>query len=147
MKNKILLLIIALMFIIVSGCQTNETIMHIECEEKIIIQGEVELKVYYNNELLDNEDLEWTLSDYTVVSINNGILKALDYGKVTIGVIDTKNPTHYCAKEIEVIPPYVTDIEITGENELMINKHITLTAKYYLKLLKVLLFGKVVMKK
>jgi len=136
MKNKILLLIIALMFIIVSGCQTNETIMHIECEEKIIIQGEVELKVYYNNELLDNEDLEWTLSDYTVVSINNGILKALDYGKVTIGVIDTKNPTHYCAKEIEVIPPYVTDIEITGENELMINKHITLTAKVLPEIIK-----------
>ena len=136
MKNKILLLIIALMFIIVSGCQKNETIMHIECEEKIIIQGEVELKVFYNNELLDNEDLEWTLSDYTVVSINNGILKALDYGKVTIGVIDTKNPTHYCAKEIEVIPPYVTDIEITGENELMINKHITLTAKVLPEIIK-----------
>jgi len=72
----------------------------------------------------------------TVVSINNGILKALDYGKVTIGVIDTKNPTHYCAKEIEVIPPYVTDIEITGENELMINKHITLTAKVLPEIIK-----------
>ena len=63
MKNKILLLLILLLCFIVVGCETSESSMYIECEDKIIIQNEVELKVYYNNKLIQSENLEWTLSD------------------------------------------------------------------------------------
>ena len=88
--------------------------MHIECDEKIIISTSVDVKVFYNDEEVSSENLKWTLSDYDIVSIIDGKIYANDYGKVTIGVIDITNPTHYCAKEVEVIPPYVTDIEVIG---------------------------------
>lgn len=140
MKNKILLLLILLLCFIVVGCETSESSMYIECEDKIIIQNEVELKVYYNNKLIPSENLEWTLSDYSVVSIENGILIAKGYGKVTIGVIDKENPTHYCAKEIEVVPPYVIDIEITGNTEIMIHKSTILTAKVLPEIIESVVF-------
>ena len=129
MKNKILLIIFLLFAFLFVGCEQSTSIMYIECESEIIIQSVVDLKVYYNQEELSNENLKWTISDYNVVMIEDGKLYANDYGKVTIGVIDATNPEHYCAKEIEIVPPYVTDIVVSGLNEVKIDKYITLEAK------------------
>ena len=129
MKNKILLIIFLMFAFLFVGCEQTTNAMYIECDDKIIIQSIVDLKVYYNNEEISSENLKWTISDYNIVSINDNKLYANDYGKVTIGVIDKENPDHYCAKEIEIIPPYVTDIIVSGPNELKIDKFITLEAK------------------
>ena len=129
MKNKILIFIFMLLsLILLVGCEKEEQIMYIECNDKIIIETSSELKVYYDNELLNNEDLLWTLSDYSVVQIVDGVIYGLNYGKVSIAVVDKNNPTHYCAKQIEVVAPYVTDIIIEGVNELRINKSTILKA-------------------
>ena len=136
MKNKILLAVLLLLFIFITGCNETIDVMHIDCEEKIIISTSVDVKVFYNHEEVSSENLKWTLSDYDIVSIIDGKIYANDYGKVTIGVIDITNPTHYCAKEVEVIPPYVTDIEVIGVNELKINKSTQLEAKVLPEIIK-----------
>lgn len=136
MKNKILLIIFLMFAFLFVGCEQTTNAMYIECDDKIIIQSIVDLKVYYNNEEISSGNLKWTISDYNIVSINDNKLYANDYGKVTIGVIDKENPDHYCAKEIEIIPPYVTDIVVSGPNELKIDKFITLEAKVLPEIIK-----------
>ena len=69
MKNKILLLLFMFLTLFAFGCQTEQSVMHIEGNDKVIIQKTQELKVYYNNEEVPLENLQWTLSDYNVASI------------------------------------------------------------------------------
>lgn len=129
MKNKILILLFAFLALFMFGCQTEQSVMHIEGNNKVIIQKSQELKVFYNSEELPLTDLEWTLSDYDVASIENGVFHALNYGTVVVGVVDKNNPTHYCSKTIEVIAPVVEDIVVTGVHQLYIGKTAKLEAK------------------
>lgn len=129
MKNKIIILLFMLLTLFAFGCKPEQGMMHIEGNDKIIIQKSQELKVYYNNEEVPSSHLEWTLSDYNVASIEDGVIQALNYGVVVVGVIDKTDPTHYCSKTIEVIPPVVEDIIVTGVHQLYIDKTTKLEAK------------------
>ena len=129
MKNKIIILILTLLTLIFVGCQTPTHLMHIECKDHVIITQSEQLKVFYAGEEVPQENLEWTLSDYEIASIENGVLHALKYGVVVVGVIDKTNPLNYCSKSIEVVPPYVEDIIVTGVTQLYIDKTATLEAK------------------
>ena len=64
-----------------------------------------------------------------MANIIDGKLYGKDYGVVVIGVIDIEKQDHYCSKRVEIIEPYVTDIIITGVNEMYIDKSTTLTAQ------------------
>ena len=114
MKNKILLLLLVLLTLVGLGCNTPTHIMHIEGKDKIIINQSEQLKVIYQGTELPLENLEWTLSDYEIASIENGVFYAKDYGVVVVGVIDKTNTLNYCSKTIEIVPPYVEDIVING---------------------------------
>ena len=131
MKSKIIFVLFLLLVFFSFGCDKNEVSkMYIQSEDYVIIDNSMELKVFYEDMELSKEKLGWTLSDYSVASINNdGVLYAKDYGKVVVTVVDKTNPMNYCAKEIEVIAPVVTDIVITGETELLIHKTIELKAQ------------------
>ncbi len=128
MKSKIILILFLLLTFFGFGCNEEALKMYIESEDQVIIGNSINLKVFYENEEIPLENIGWSLSDYSIASIENGVLFGKDYGKVVVTVIDTTNTTHYCAKEIEVIAPVVTDIIITGDNELMINKFTQLQA-------------------
>ena len=128
MKNKILILIFILFTLFIVGCTEESVLMYIESSDTVIINEYLDMKVYYNNEEVSNEDLEWSLSDYDIASIVNDKLYAKAYGKVVVTVIDMKNQTHYCAKEIEVVPPFITDIKVVGAKEVMVGKTISLSA-------------------
>ena len=128
MKNKILLLLLVLLTLVGLGCNTPTHIMHIEGKDKIIINQSEQLKVIYQGTELPLENLEWTLSDYEIASIENGVFYAKDYGVVVVGVIDKTNTLNYCSKTIEIVPPYVEDIVINGPTQLYIDKTATLEA-------------------
>jgi len=128
MKNKIIMLLIVLFTLLGIGCVPEVKTMYIEAKDKLIIQQSQELKVYYEDVLVPLENLQWTLSDYNIASIDNGILYAKDYGKVVVGAVDKRDNTHYCLKEIEIVPPYVEDIIVTGVSQLYIDKTTKLEA-------------------
>lgn len=128
MKNKGLILLIILMTILIIGCDNQNNKMHIQCDDKLIIEQTMELQVFYNNKEIALEDVEWSLSDYEVANIIDNKLYGKQYGVVYINVIDINNPTHYCSKRVEIVEPYVTDIIITGPTEVIVDKEITLEA-------------------
>ena len=138
MKNKLIIALIFLFSLVIVGCSNaNTKAIYIYSEDTVVIQQSIELKVYdQNNNNISPRNLEWTLSDYSIASIDNGKLYGKDYGKVIVGVIDKTNPNNYCSKEIEIIPPYVLDILITGKNELYIDKNTTLQAEVVPSLIK-----------
>ena len=129
MKNKIMLLLLVFLTLIGLGCNTPTHTMHIEGKDKIIINQSEQLKVIYQGEELPLENLEWTLSDYEIASIENGVFYARDYGVVVVGVVDKTNTLNYCSKTIEIVPPYVEDIVVSGPTQLYIDKTATLEAK------------------
>lgn len=130
MKNKLIMLLLVLLTLICLGCNTNQNhTMYIDTEYTIMIQDSRQLKVYYNDKEIPLENLDWTLSDYSIASIEDGVLYAKEYGVVVVGVVDITNPQNYCSKSIEIIPPQVKDIVVEGVNQLYINKTTTLEAK------------------
>ncbi len=129
MKNKFIVIILTLLALVLIGCENSNHNMYIDCEDTLVIEQYMDLEVYCNGKKLDNENLQWTLSDYNVANIIDGKLYGKDYGVVVIGVIDIEKQDHYCSKRVEIIEPYVTDIIITGVNEMYIDKSTTLTAQ------------------
>ena len=129
MKNKLVLLLLVLLTLVGLGCGPESKVMHIEAKEQLIIQQSQELKVYYHGTEVPLENLQWTLSDYNVASIENGTLYGKNYGTVVVGVVDKNDTTHYCSKTIEIVPPFVEDIVVTGVTQMYVNKTTTLEAK------------------
>ena len=74
-----LLLLLVLLTLVGLGCNTPTHIMHIEGKDKIIINQSEQLKVIYQGTELPLENLEWTLSDYEIASIENGVFYAKDH--------------------------------------------------------------------
>lgn len=138
MKNKLIIVLFMLFSLLIVGCgNNNKSFIHIEGEDTVVIQHYIDLKVYNeNNVQVLPKNLEWTLSDYSKASIENGKLYGKDYGFVTVGVIDKTNPSNYCSKTIEIIQPYVMDILITGKNELYIEKNTELEAEVVPSIIK-----------
>lgn len=128
MKNKLVMLLLVLLTLIGLGCGPEAKVMHIEAKEQLIIQQSQELKVYYHGTEVPLENLQWTLSDYNIASIENGVLYGKDYGTVVVGVVDKTDITHYCSKTIEIVPPYVEDIVVTGVTQMYIDKTTKLEA-------------------
>lgn len=128
MKNKLVMLLLVLLTLIGLGCGPEAKVMHIEAKEQLIIQQSQELKVYYHGTEVPFENLQWTLSDYNIASIENGVLYGKDYGTVVVGVVDKTDTTHYCSKTIEIVPPYVEDIVVTGVTQMYIDKTTKLEA-------------------
>ncbi len=128
MKNKILVIIMFILTLIGYGCNSVENEMYISCDDKVIIEETMELKVFLNNEEIAYDNLKWSLSDYSIANIIDNKLIAKNYGKVVVSVVDITNNKNYCSKSIEVVPPFVTDIIINGKNELYIDKTTVLTA-------------------
>ena len=56
------------------------------------------------------------------------MLYGKDYGTVVVGVVDKTDITHYCSKTIEIVPPYVEDIVVTGVTQMYIDKTTKLEA-------------------
>lgn len=127
MKNKIILFMFILFIGFSFGCNTKEHGMYIESNDEVVIFESIKLNAFLNNQKLSSKKVQWTLSDYNIASIENGVLYAKDYGTVVVGVYDDETGS-YCTKSIEIIPPFVIDIEVIGENEVLIDKTITLEA-------------------
>ena len=111
MKNKLIIALIFLFSLVIVGCSNaNTKAIYIYSEDTVVIQQSIELKVYdQNNNNISPRNLEWTLSDYSIASIDNGKLYGKDYGKVIVGVIDKTNPNNSLGrgcKHILLVIPY-----------------------------------------
>lgn len=129
MKNKVLVILLLFITMIIVGCDKENNKMYIQCDDKLIINQTMELHVYYDNNEVALENIEWSLSDYSIANVIDNKLYGKDYGVVNVTAIDITNSTHYCVKKVEIVEPYVQDILITGPNEVMIDKEITLEAE------------------
>lgn len=128
MKNKIKIVLLIFIMLLITGCDNKQNPMHIECDNQLVIDETLELNVYYNNEIIPIENLQWSLSDYNIATIYDNILYGKNLGSVVVTVLDITNPTHYCAKRVEIVEPMVTDIIIAGPSEVIVTKEINLEA-------------------
>lgn len=135
-NNKILVILFFLMIVIIVGCDKQNNKMYIQCNDKLIIEQTMELQVYYDNEEIALENIEWSLSDYSIANVNDNKLYGKNYGTIYVTAIDITNPTHYCVKKIQIVEPFVQDIIITGPNEVMIGKEIKLEAEVVPSIIK-----------
>ena len=84
-----------------------------------------------------NKEATWSSSDESIATVNNGIVKGVELGEVTITATSTLNPlvkAEYKIKVIEKKEDYVkpTSIEITAsETELYENSKLQLRATVY----------------
>ncbi len=102
------------------GCQKyiegNKTIQIVSLDN-ISINETIQLEIEKNgkkDESIDN--YLWTVSNPNIATIENGLLQALNYGKVIIKAIDKEDATIFAFKEIEVVHPTIKDIIITGKH-------------------------------
>lgn len=129
MKNKVLVILLMFITLIIVGCEKENNKMYIQCDDKLIIEQTMELHVYYDNNEIALENIEWSLSDYSIANIIDNKLYGKDYGFVNVTAIDITNPTNYCVTKVEIVEPYIQDILVTGPNEVMINKEIKIEAE------------------
>lgn len=130
MKNKIFIALFALMSLFIVGCNTHSDFYIEEISEAYIFDY-TEIKVYANGKEIKADELEWTLNNYDIAEIDNGKLFAKGYGDVIIGVVEKDNPSNYDFITIKIVNPAVTDIVISGENQVDLYENIQLEAKVY----------------
>jgi uncharacterized protein YjdB len=75
--------------------------------------------------------VEWSVSDQTIATISNtGLLDAKKVGKVVVTAKSTVNEEIFGTKEIEVILPAATNLEVTGSyNVIQIDEEMQLTTR------------------
>lgn len=130
MKNKLVLVFFIILTFFGFGCNlfSKETI-EIKCDEQVVIYEYLDIEVFIDDEKVEMNRIGISLSDYNVAEIIDGKLYGKEYGTVIMTVMDLKDNTKYTAKTIEVVRPSVSDIIITGKNELFEDKTIQLTAE------------------
>lgn len=122
MKKACIIVGILLLCLLV-GCKENITIQ-IQISDKIVINKQEKIILTENGKEIEDK-LQWTISNYDVAEINDGILYAKTVGTVIISTVYNQN---IYTKELEVIEPYVEDIIIDGKTEVIIGKTIKLKA-------------------
>lgn len=123
MKKVIYLMGLLLLFILI-GCNTTQNV-EITISDKVIIDTQENIYLVDNGNKIDSNLVNWTISNYEMAEINNGILFAKSKGTIVISVF--YQGTIY-SKEIEIVDPYVEDIIISGESEVIMGKTIKLQA-------------------
>lgn len=102
----------------------------------ITIEGNVEMELDTTQTLIavaaplgaDNTVI-WSVSDESVISITeDGVIAALEFGTVTITAQSKSNSRIRGTIEIEVVKPSPTEVNVTGESEVMVEKKILLAA-------------------
>lgn len=121
--KKVIYLIGLLLFTLI-GCNTTQNV-EIKISDKVVIDTQENIYLVDNGNVIDINLVNWTISNYEMAEINDGILFAKSTGTIIISVI--YEGTIY-SKEIEIIDPYVEDIIINGETEVIIGKTIKLQA-------------------
>lgn len=77
-------------------------------------------------------DVEWSVSDDTIISISaTGEITALEFGTVTITAQSKTNSRIKGTIIIEVVKPSPTEVSVTGEEEVAVEKKITLAAAVF----------------
>lgn len=127
MKKYIYFLFFICIFCI-TGCSQNNNYA-INIVDKIYVGEEKNIALTLNDELVSDDNILWTLSSYDCAEINNGILIAKAKGSVVINAIDKNDVSQFISKEVQIVDPYVEDIEIKGTFEVIINKTVTLKAQ------------------
>ncbi|MDY2902741.1 MAG: Ig-like domain-containing protein, partial [Bacilli bacterium] len=122
MKKACIIVGILLLCLLV-GCKENITIQ-IQISDKIVINKQEKIILTENGKEIEDK-LQWTISNYDVAEINDGILYAKTVGTVIISTVYNQN---IYTKELEVIEPYVEDIIIDGKTEVIIGRTIKLKA-------------------
>lgn len=112
----------------IAGCSQNNNYA-INIVDKIYVGEEKNITLTLNDELISDDDVLWTLSNYDCAEINNGVFITKAKGSVVINAIHKNDVTQIISKEVQIVDPYVEDIEIKGTFEVIINKTITLKAQ------------------
>lgn len=123
MKKVIYLMGLLLLFTLI-GCNTTQNV-EIKISDKVVIDTQENIYLVDNGNVIDSNLVNWTISNYEMAEINNGILFAKSKGTIVISVF--YQGTIY-SKEIEIVDPYVEDIIISGESEVIMGKTIKLQA-------------------
>lgn len=122
--KKACIIVALLFFCLLVGCTENITIQ-IQIADKIVINNQEKIILTENGKEIDSNKLKWTISNYDVAEINDGVLYAKEVGTVIISTVYNQN---VYTKKLEVIDPYVEDILIDGKTEVIIGKTIKLSA-------------------
>lgn len=102
----------------------------------ITIDGNVEMELDTTQTLTAvvaplgaDKDVEWSVSDETVISITeDGVITALEFGTVVIIAQSKSNSRIRGTIEIEVVKPSPTEVSVTGESAVLVEKKILLAA-------------------
>lgn len=95
---------------------------------KNVISVNEQFQFDYNDGFNKLTDVLWSIDDETVATItNDGLLKALKVGKVTVKVELLNNSNIYNAFEVNVVLPAPTEITVSGENKVVQGSTINLT--------------------
>lgn len=136
-RTKVFILLFVLLSMFFVGCEANKKDdLYIDIEEEIFITETKDVNVYSKGELISWEKLDYTLSDYKVGEIIDGKFVPKDYGKVTITVLLKDNPTIYISKDVKIVPPYVRNIIVEGENEVYVDKKLSINVKVEPEIIK-----------
>lgn len=129
--KKACIIVGILLFCLLVGCTENITIQ-IQISDKIVVNKQEKIILTENGKEIDDK-LQWTISNYDVAEINDGILYAKTVGIVIISTVYNQN---IYTKELEIIDPYVEDIIIDGKTEVIIGKTIKLNASVVPNIIK-----------
>lgn len=126
MKKYIYILFLVCIFFMVGCTQTNNYVINIS--DRIFVGENKSITLTINDELISDDDISWTLSNYECAEINNGVLVTKSSGIVVINAVYLKDVSIIATKEVNIIEPFVEDIEVTGQFEVIVNKTVTLKA-------------------
>lgn len=103
-------------------------LLEIQGEEKLEIGFSYEYKFFFNGVEIRSDEVYFNVSNLNICDLKDTTITALESGYVTLTIALKEDPTIYISKQLEIIPPLVSDIKIKGDKTVNEGEQILLEA-------------------